>query len=103
MHICTVTIASLDIYKVLQGLMRVFFMLYCVNFCTFCILDPLMQLLLMYVLIVLVYKPYLDKFYEYDKANNFIDSFYVSYKSDIKTFIIWIINNCSKVIINIKF
>ena len=28
-------VASLDIYKDIQGLMRVFFMLYCVNFCTF--------------------------------------------------------------------
>ena len=64
MHICTVTIASLDIHKVLQGLICVFFMLYCVNFCTFCILDPLMQLLLTYILNVLVYRLFLDKFYE---------------------------------------
>ena len=45
MYICIVTVASLDIYKVLQGLMHVFFMLYFINFCTFCILDPLTQLL----------------------------------------------------------
>ena len=46
MYIYMVTIEILDIYKALQGLMHVFFMLYYVNFCTFCILDPLMQLLL---------------------------------------------------------
>ena len=46
MYICTITVASLDIYKAIEGLMRVIFMLYCVNFCTFCILDPLIQLLL---------------------------------------------------------
>ena len=40
MYIYTVTIASLDIYKVIQGLMCVFFILYCVNFYTFCIFRP---------------------------------------------------------------
>ena len=46
MYICTITVASLDTYKAIEGLMHVIFMLYCVNFCTFCILDLLMQLLL---------------------------------------------------------
>ena len=36
--------ASLDIYKAIQGLMCVIFMLYCVNCHTFCILDSLIQL-----------------------------------------------------------
>ena len=45
-HICTVIVARLDICKGMKALMRVYFMLYCENFCTFCILDPLMQLLL---------------------------------------------------------
>ena len=46
MYIYTATVVSLDIYKALHGLMHVFFMLYCVNFYNFCILDSLMQLLL---------------------------------------------------------
>ena len=45
LDIYMITVASLDIYKPLQSLMHVYFMLYCVNFCTFCILHSLMQLL----------------------------------------------------------
>ena len=35
MYIYTILVASLDIYKTIQGLMHVFFMLHCVNFYTF--------------------------------------------------------------------
>ena len=44
-HICTVIITSLDIYKIIQGLICVFFILYCVKFYTFYILDSLIQVL----------------------------------------------------------
>ena len=43
-HIYTVTIAILHICKVMQSFTSTdgsYFMLYCVNFCTFCILHPL--------------------------------------------------------------
>ena len=42
-------------------------------------------------------------FMKNDKTINFIDSFYISYKSDVKTFLIWFINNYFKVIVNTKF
>ena len=41
MYIYTVIVASLDIYKVIQGLMHVFFILYCGKFCTFCSFRPI--------------------------------------------------------------
>ena len=48
-HIYTVTIAILHICKVMQSFTSTdgsYFMLYCVNFCTFCILHPLVWMLL---------------------------------------------------------
>ena len=52
MHICMVSVSILHTRKVMQSFTSIdagYFMLYCANFCTFCILHPLVRMLLVYV------------------------------------------------------
>ena len=51
-HICMVTVAILHTCKVMQSFISIdacYFMIYYANFCTFCILHPLVWMLLVYV------------------------------------------------------
>ena len=51
-HICMVIIAILHTWKFMQSFISIdagYFMIYYANFCTFCILHPLVRMLLVYV------------------------------------------------------
>ena len=57
-----------------------------------------MLMVLMDALRVMVNNPFKERFYEKKKNNNnnVLTAFFISHKNNIKTFLKWIVNHCSK-------